>query len=60
MSYGKPGPGRRITIYAHGGHVFMVIDGRRFDTSARRETGSRWSSSMRSTAGYVARHPAGL
>ena len=59
-SYGQPGPGRRITIYANSGHVYMVVDGRRFDTSARRITGSRWTSEMRSTAGYVVRHPAGL
>ncbi len=60
MSYGRPGRGKRITIYANPGHAFMVVDGRRFDTSARSQTGSRWSGSMRSTAGYVARHPAGL
>ena len=59
-SYGRPGRGRRITIYANSGHVYMVIDGRRFDTSARRISGSRWTSRQRSSAGYVARHPAGL
>jgi len=60
MSWGRPGKGRRITIYANAGHAYMVIDGRRFDTSARSETGSRWSNTMRSSAGYVARHPAGF
>jgi cell wall-associated NlpC family hydrolase len=60
MAYGEPGPGRRITIYANPGHAFMVIDGRRFDTSGRDATGSRWQPSMRGTAGYVVRHPAGL
>jgi hypothetical protein len=60
MSYGRPGRGRHITIYANPGHAYMVIDGRRFDTSARSQTGSRWSNTMRSSAGYVARHPAGL
>jgi peptidoglycan hydrolase-like protein with peptidoglycan-binding domain len=59
-SYGEPGPGRDITIYANSEHAFMVIDGKRFDTVAQAETGSRWSSSMTSTAGYVVRHPAGL
>lgn len=59
-SYGEAGPGQHITIYANAGHAFMVIDGRRFDTVAQQETGSRWSSSMTSTAGYVVRHPAGL
>jgi cell wall-associated NlpC family hydrolase len=59
-SYGEPGPGSHITIYANAEHAFMVIDGRRFDTVAQQEGGSRWSSSMTSTAGYVVRHPAGL
>ena len=60
MSYGAPGRGRYITIYANPGHAFMVIGGRRFDTTGRYTTGSRWQRSMRSTAGYVARHPPGL
>jgi hypothetical protein len=60
MSYGEPGPGRRITIYANPGHAYMTIDGRRFDTSARGESGSRWSSAGRSPGGYVVRHPPGL
>jgi peptidoglycan hydrolase-like protein with peptidoglycan-binding domain len=59
-SYGEAGPGRYITIYANSGHAFMVIDGRRYDTVAQAETGTRWSSSMTSTAGFVARHPDGL
>jgi peptidoglycan hydrolase-like protein with peptidoglycan-binding domain len=59
-SYGEAGPGSHITIYANAEHAFMVIDGRRFDTVAQAETGTRWSSSMTSTGGYVARHPAGL
>ena len=29
MRWGAPGKGRRITIYASPGHVYMVIDGRR-------------------------------
>jgi cell wall-associated NlpC family hydrolase len=60
MSYGKPGRGRFITIYANASHAFMVINGRRYDTSVRASDGSRWGPGMRSTAGYVARHPAGL
>ena len=60
MSYGRAGPGRRITIYANPGHVYMTVDGRRFDTSARRVSGSRWTTQARSTAGYAVRHPAGL
>ena len=38
----------------------MVVAGVRFDTSGNRKTGSRWQSDMRSTAGFVARHPPGL
>jgi peptidoglycan hydrolase-like protein with peptidoglycan-binding domain len=59
-SYGEPGPGRHITVYANSEHAWMVVDGKRFDTIAQQETGTRWSSTMMSTAGYVARHPAGL
>jgi peptidoglycan hydrolase-like protein with peptidoglycan-binding domain len=60
MSYGLPGPGRHVTIYANSGHAYMVVDHRRFDTSAISETGSRWTSTHRSSAGYVVRHPPGL
>ena len=60
MSWGEPGPGKWVTIYAHQGHVWMVVAGIRFDTSGARETGSRWQNEMRSTAGFVARHPPGL
>jgi Putative peptidoglycan binding domain len=60
MSYGLPGPGRHVTIYANAGHAYMVVDHRRFDTSARGETGSRWTRTHRSSAGYAVRHPRGL
>jgi hypothetical protein len=58
-SWGAPGPGRWITVYANSGHAFMIIAGRRFDTSGL-GSGSRWASGSRSTAGFVARHPPGL
>jgi hypothetical protein len=60
MRWGAPGPGRRITIYANPSHVYMVVDGRRFDTTGRTENGSRWQWRQRSSAGYVVRHPPGL
>lgn len=60
MRYGRPGRGRWITIYANAGHAYMVIGRRRFDTSMRGPGGSRWSSVMRSSAGYTVRHPPGL
>ncbi len=59
MSWGEPGPGKWITIYANAGHMFMVIAGWRFDTSALRG-GTRWTQQMRPTGGFVARHPPGL
>jgi len=60
-SYGEAGPGRYITIYANAEHAYMVIDGKRFDTVALAETGSRWSSSSGEDGGdFVERHPAGL
>lgn len=60
MSWGEPGPGRWITIYAHPGHMFMVVAGWRFDTTALRQGGTRWTRSMRPTGGYAVRHPPGL
>jgi hypothetical protein len=60
MSWGAPGKGRWITIYASPGHVYMVVRGRRFDTSGQDASGSRWQRDDRSAAGYVIRHPAGF
>jgi hypothetical protein len=60
MSWGARGKGRWITIYAAPGHVYMVVRGRRFDTSGQYRTGSRWQPDDRSPAGYVVRHPPGL
>jgi cell wall-associated NlpC family hydrolase len=59
-SYGAPGPGRYVTIYATDGHAWMTIDGRRFDTVALQETGTRWASGGGEFGGYVVRHPVGL
>jgi len=60
MSWGEPGPGKYITVYANAGHAYMVVGGWRFDTSALRSGGTRWTTEMRSSAGFVARHPPGL
>jgi peptidoglycan hydrolase-like protein with peptidoglycan-binding domain len=60
MSYGAPGPGRWITIYANAGHAYMTIGHMRFDTSAQWIAGSRWTNQMRPSDGYVVRHPVGL
>ena len=60
MSYGARGKGKWITVYAHGGHAYVVIAGLRFDTSGRGEEGPRWRPEPRSPRGYTVRHPKGL
>ena len=60
MNWGDSGPGQWITIYAHGGHMYMVVAGLRFDTSGRSRAGTRWQADMRPTKGYSVRHPPGL
>jgi hypothetical protein len=59
-SWGQPGPGQWITVYANAGHAFMVVAGWRFDTVALAADGTRWTRTMTDTSGFVARHPAGL
>ena len=60
MSYGDPGAGQWVTIYATDGHVWMDIAGWRFDTVALAEDGTRWSQGGGEFGGYVERHPPGL
>jgi cell wall-associated NlpC family hydrolase len=61
MGFGKAGPGKWVSIYANGGHAFMVVAGLRFDTSGRQTTGTRWQDARaRSYAGFTVRHPPGL
>ncbi|HEY5342368.1 MAG TPA: peptidoglycan-binding protein [Solirubrobacteraceae bacterium] len=60
-SYGEAGPGKYITIYANAEHAYMTIDGRRYDTVALQEGGSRWANSPGNDGGgFVERHPDGL
>jgi cell wall-associated NlpC family hydrolase len=58
--WGLPGPGRWVTVYANGGHAWMIVAGLRFDTSGHGPGGSRWTNASRSTAGFTLRHPPGL
>jgi hypothetical protein len=58
--YGRPGPGKWVTIYANTGHAWMTVAGLRFDTSGRAEGGSRWQAKTRTVAGFTVRHPPGL
>ena len=60
MSWGDRGRGQWVTIRSNPGHAYMIVAGLRFDTSARRVSGNRWSDEMRSARGYVGRHPEGL
>jgi hypothetical protein len=64
-SYGASGPGRWVTLYANPDHVFMYVAGMRWDThnAAGPDDGSAgigWHPLIRSSAGFVARHPVGL
>jgi len=59
-SYGDPGPGQWVTIYANAGHVWMTIAGWRFDTVALAQDGTRWSQGGGEFGGFVVRHPPGL
>jgi peptidoglycan hydrolase-like protein with peptidoglycan-binding domain len=59
-NWGESGPGQWVTIYARDDHAYMVVAGLRYDTSASKGGGSRWTTDGRVPEGYVARHPAGL
>jgi hypothetical protein len=64
-SFGEPGPGRWVTLYANADHVFMYVAGLRWDThnAAGPDDGGAgigWHPLIRSSAGFVARHPVGL
>jgi cell wall-associated NlpC family hydrolase len=58
--WGASGRGRWITVYAHGGHAYVMVAGLRFDTSGSGDEGPRWRRERASTSGYTVRHPAGL
>ncbi|HET8566762.1 MAG TPA: hypothetical protein VFL77_09855 [Solirubrobacterales bacterium] len=57
-TWGEPGPGQWITVYANAEHAWMVIAGIAFDTVGG--PGPRWHDPwVDSPEGFVARHPAG-
>jgi cell wall-associated NlpC family hydrolase len=60
-SYGEPGPGKWITIYANATHTYMEVAGLRWDTAgnAGTETGPRWHLDPPYPEGFVVRHPTG-
>ena len=63
-SWGAPGKGRWITVYANASHAYMVVAGLRFDTSAVGEklnqgSGPRWRKTKRKPTGYTAKFAPG-
>lgn len=61
--WGQGGVGKWATIYANKEHVFMIVDGLRFDTSFITDgdrSGPGWSETMRPLRGFKVRHPAGI
>ncbi|MGH3267200.1 MAG: hypothetical protein ACRDNS_35055, partial [Trebonia sp.] len=59
-SWGQPGPGRWITVYASPTHTYAVIAGLRWDTVGDASgTGPRWHVGPAYPQGFVVRHPAG-
>jgi cell wall-associated NlpC family hydrolase len=60
-SWGAPGPGRYITVYANAGHTYMYVDGILYDTAGRSGVyASRWQVGATDNEGYVVRHWPGL
>jgi hypothetical protein len=62
-SWGVPGKGQWITVYANAGHAYAVVAGLRWDTSAMGSgsgKGPRWRGTKRSPRGYVAKHAEGF
>jgi peptidoglycan hydrolase-like protein with peptidoglycan-binding domain len=69
-SYGSPGPGNWITIYADPSHTWIVVAGIAFDTAnyggpnLPSGTGPRWrtdpTGNLADGGDYVIRHPSGL
>jgi len=57
-TWGAPGAGHWITVYANAEHAWMIIAGLAFDTVGG--PGPRWHSSpVDSPEGFIARHPSG-
>lgn len=61
-SWGDPGPGKWVTVYANADHVYMFVAGLRFDTRGDPPgvSGPRWHRAWVDPVKFVARHPPGL
>ena len=61
QSWGLPGKGRWITVYGNASHAYMVIAGKRFDTSSggdrwNQGTGPRWRKKKRAMSGFASKY----
>jgi hypothetical protein len=64
-SWGLPGKGRWITVYANASHVYMVVAGLRFDTSSggdrwNQGSGPRWRKKKRKPLSFTAKYAPGF
>jgi hypothetical protein len=60
-SWGAPGAGKYITVYANAGHTYMYVDGILYDTAGRSGVyASRWLVNGTDNSGFVIRHYPGL
>jgi len=64
-SWGVPGKGRWITVYGNASHAYMIIAGKRFDTSSggdrwNQGSGPRWRKKKRKPVGFVGKYYPGF
>ena len=64
-SWGAPGKGRWITVYGNASHAYMVIAGKRFDTSTggdrwNQGSGPRWRKKKRQPLGFTGKYYPGF
>ncbi|HSD23358.1 MAG TPA: hypothetical protein VLB79_03440 [Solirubrobacterales bacterium] len=64
-SWGAPGKGRWITVYGNASHAYMVIAGKRFDTSSggdrwNQGSGPRWRKKKRKPLGFTGKYYPGF
>lgn len=64
-SWGVPGKGRWITVYGNASHAYMVIAGKRFDTSSggdrwNQGSGPRWRKKKRKPLGFTGKYYPGF
>jgi cell wall-associated NlpC family hydrolase len=65
QSWGVPGKGRWITVYGNASHVYMIVAGKRFDTSSggdrwNQGSGPRWRKKKRRPVGFTQKYYPGF